>query len=66
MTTEKPTRPKMTLARAEAVLAEYPDADLTAFDIEGNPDVDALAAEVAGRTINRIRARLNRPHRSKR
>lgn len=45
-------------AEAEAVLAEYPDADLSAFDIEGAPDVDALAVEVAGKSIARVRARL--------
>lgn len=40
-------RPKMSAEQARAVLAEYPDADLSAFDVEG--DVDALAVEaVAG------------------
>lgn len=55
-------RKKLSRAEAEAVLAEYPDADLSAFDVEGG-DVEALAIKAANRTMDRIKAKLMKPRR---
>lgn len=53
-----PPRPKLTREEAGAVLADYPDADLSAFDVEGG-DVEELAAEVAARRIEKIEAKAD-------
>lgn len=45
-------RPKLTAERARAILREYPDADLSAFDVDGDPD--AIAAEEAAKSIATI------------
>lgn len=41
--------------RARAILREYPDADLSAFDVDGDPD--ELAADEAGKTLAAIAAK---------
>lgn len=56
-----PTKRKpLSQDEARAVLAEYPDADLSAFDIEGGVDADALAFEEAGKTFEKICAKLKK------
>lgn len=50
-------RPRLTQDRARAIVREYPDADLSAFDVDGNPDVNALAAEEAAESIGKLHAR---------
>lgn len=53
-----PPRPKLTREEAGEILAEYPDADLRAFDVEGG-DVESLAAEVAARRIEKLEAKAD-------
>lgn len=50
----------LSAAQAKAVLREYPDADLSAFVIEGDPDVDQLAQEAVDETMEAIRKRIER------
>ncbi len=47
--------PRLSDEQARAVLREYPDADLSAFDVDG--DVEAMACEEAVRGIGAL---LNR------
>jgi len=49
-------REKMSAARAAMILAEYPDADLSAFDIEG--DVEAIAIEAAAKSLAAIARKM--------
>lgn len=49
-------RPKLSAERAREVLREYPDADLSAFDVDGDPD--AIAAEEAAESIATIAEKL--------
>lgn len=53
------SRPRMLAAHARAVLREYPDADLSAFDVDG--DVEAMAAEETARSIAALEAKASRP-----
>lgn len=52
-----PPRPKLTREEAGELLADYPDADLSAFDVEGG-DVESLAAEVAARRIEKLEEKV--------
>jgi len=54
-------RPKLTRKEAIVVLGDYPDADLRGFDIEGAPDVDALAAEAVAERMEAILRRWPTP-----
>lgn len=57
-------REKLTEAEAERILAEYPDANLSAFDIVDDrgdvvspDDVEALAVEAAAKSTWKIQRR---------
>jgi hypothetical protein len=56
--TEEPVKQPMTREHARKVLAEYPDADLSAFHITDDQgveqDVEVLAAEAAGGSIAKL------------
>lgn len=59
MTKNKKTpRQKMSAEEAKAILREYPDADLSAFDI--TEDVENLAIEAAGESLAAIRKRATK------
>lgn len=53
------SRPRMLAAHARAVLREYPDADLSAFDIDG--DVETMAAEETAKSIAALEAKASPP-----
>lgn len=46
----------MSAQEAKAILAEYPDADLSAFEVQG--DVEALAREAGAETLAKLAQRL--------
>lgn len=46
--------------RARAVLREYPDADLSGFEIEGGADADVLAIQEVVRAVLDIDAMASR------
>lgn len=48
---------KMTEEQARTVLRDYPDADLSAFEIESEETTDALAAEELQKTLARLDAK---------
>mgnify|MGYP001566199078 FL=1 len=52
LTVVPPERKKLTAVEARNILREYPDADLSAFDVEG--DVEAMAVEEAGKSLEAI------------
>lgn len=54
-----PMRPKMSALRAREILYEYPDADLSAFDVDG--DVEAMAREEGSKAIAKALARAAEP-----
>ena len=64
--TQTTKRKTLTEAEARSILAEYPDANLSAFDIEGGADADVLAGEEAGKTFAKIGAKLQKTKSKKR
>jgi hypothetical protein len=54
------SKPKLSEARARAVLREYPDADLSDLDIEGGRSADRLATEEADALLQAIDERAGK------
>lgn len=52
------TKKHLSAEQARAILREYPDADLSAFDVEGDPD--QMAAEEAEKSLASIGEKLAR------
>lgn len=50
-------KPKLDETAVRQILAEYPDADLTAFDI-GGLDVEEIAVEEVSKQIERVSAQF--------
>ncbi len=51
-----PAKKHLTEEEARAVLREYPDADLRAFEVDG--DVEKMAAEEAAKSIDKLRKKI--------
>lgn len=53
---KKKKRPRLSAEEAANVLGEYPDADLSAFDVDGDDGIEQLAVTSAAKSIRKIAA----------